>query len=540
MNKPHGWDSFEKISNGEISEEEFNGFQDLLRTDSELRKNYRRYTSMQSKLQDMAEGQTNEAVAWQNPEVISGQGQSGMKLVNFTGWLAAAAAIIIMLVIQRPGPVEVEVVDSEPAVMEEQQAEGVAVITKLVDVEFKDKVYRNGQAIGNQPFEITSGFVQLEFFCGATVVLEGPANLEPISAWKAVCHTGKLRAHVPPAAQGFTIKVDETDVVDLGTEFAIDVSGGKKSIQVFDGEVQLNSDKLDKHSITAGKAVDLDSEGNALNSQLEESKFIGMNDLYGLQVKKDIDAYKTWMNFSKDINTDPRLIAYYNFTQNDFKRRVLKNSSPKGQGLDGAIVGAAYATGRWGTKSALTFKRPGDRVRINIPGDYKSLTFSCWTKIDSLDRLYNSLYLTDSYQKGEPHWQIMNDGRLMFTTKVRDFNNKVKHLHSHKPSYSPVFWKPEYAGKWLHLGVRLDVEQQVVTHFVNGKVFSVHDIEPDYEVSFTRFGTGEIGNWGLPNKPDKYYAVRNLNGAIDEFAIFSEALSDEEIKNIFDKGNPYQ
>ncbi|MCM8531754.1 MAG: LamG domain-containing protein, partial [Lentisphaeraceae bacterium] len=254
------------------------------------------------------------------------------------------------------------------------------------------------------------------------------------------------------------------------------------------------------------------------------------------------EAYKTWQAFSKDQRTDPRLIAYYDFSQENFNRRVLKNSSPQGKGRDGAIVGAAAATGRWVGKSALTFKRPGDRVRINIPGEYTSLTFSCWTKIDSLDRLYNSLYLTDSYQVGEPHWQIMNDGRLMFTSRIRDYTEEKarKNLQTHKPAFSPKFWKAEYVGKWIHLAARLDVENQVITHFVNGKTFSVHPISEKYKVSKTRFGTGEIGNWGLPLKPDKYYAVRNLNGAIDEFAIFAAALSDEELKQIYDMGNPYK
>lgn len=540
MNKPHGWDTFEKITNGDISEEEFNEFQNQLRNDSELRKNYRRYMSMQSKLQDLAEGQANEAIAWQKPEKQVQSDKSRMKLINFTGWLAAAAAIIIMFVSQRSEPVEIEVTDSDPSQIEELTAEGLAVITKLVDVKFKNNIFKNGQAIGNESFEIESGIAQLEFFCGATVVLEGPANLELVSAWKAICHTGKLRAHVPPAAQGFTIKVDETDVVDLGTEFAIDANSENKSIQVFDGEVQLNSAKLNKFSITGGEAVNLDIRGNALAGVTTEDQFVGMNDLVGLQLEQDSSSFTKWQNFSKDLQRDPRLVAFYDFTQENFNRRVLKNNSVLGKSLDGAIVGAAAASGRWVTKSALTFKRPGDRVRISIPGDYKSLTFSCWAKIDSLDRLYNSLYLTDSYQQGEPHWQIMNDGRLMFTVKVRDYNNKTKHLHAHKPTYSPPFWKAEYAGKWLHLAVRLDLDNQSVTHFVNGSPFSAHQIEEDYKVSFTRFGTGEIGNWGLPNKPDKYYAVRNLNGAIDEFAIFSSALSDEEIKNIFNMGNPYQ
>jgi hypothetical protein len=206
----------------------------------------------------------------------------------------------------------------------------------------------------------------------------------------------------------------------------------------------------------------------------------------------------------------------------------------------GAIVGADIETGRWSKKSALSFKQPGDRVRLHIPGEYQSLTMMCWVKIYSLDREWNSLYLTDNYQVGECHWQIMRDGRLMFSTKIRDAWDPKTKASVHSPHFSPSIWNPELRGKWIHLAVRLDVENQMLTHFFNGQVWSRHPSKNNYELSQTRLGNGEIGNWGLPNKPDVSYAIRNLNGAMDEFAIFSEALSDEEIKNHFLIGNPYQ
>ena len=94
----------------------------------------------------------------------------------------------------------------------------------------------------------------------------------------------------------------------------------------------------------------------------------------------------------------------------------------------------------------------------------------------------------------------MNDGRLMFTTRVRDNTpeNRRKKLTQSLTGMVAELLESEYTGKWLHLAARLDVENQVITHFVNGKVFSVHPIHPDYHVTTTRFGTGEIGNWGLP------------------------------------------
>ena len=534
MNSEYDFEWFQKLQDDEVSKEDFDKFQTALREDAELRKTYRQYMRMNSHLTDMAEGQNQDSKAWEGKELK----KTPLKFIQYSGWLAAVAVLAIALVLpsspQVPGAAHVD-----PPVLKEETSKGVAIITESVNVKWKGEAYQTGQALGLKPIEIEEGILKIEFFCGAAVILEGPAKLEPISAWKAICHTGKLRANVPPAARGFTVQVDETDVVDLGTNFAIDATGAQKKIQVFEGEVELNSSKLQKHSITTGKSVSLDKDGNAITSDTISQDFMSLNELKGLRDKKDLQAYSNWLKFSEKLSQDSRLISYYSFTQKDFHRRVLKNSTPHGKERSGAIVGADQEVGRWPAKSALSFKQPGDRVRIHIPGEYKSLTFMCWVKIYSLDRDWNSLYLTDNYQVGECHWQIMRDGRLMFSTKIRDKYEKEQKLVPHIPNFSPSFWKPEYRGKWVNLVARLDVENQEVTHFFNGKPLSKHAMKKNYEVSTTRFGNGEIGNWGLPNKADTAYAIRNLNGAMDEFAIFSGALSDEEIFKIYEVGNPY-
>ncbi len=53
---------------------------------------------------------------------------------------------------------------------------------------------------------LESGLAQIEFYNGATVILEGPARLELVSRSEAYCASGKLRALVPPQAHGFTVR----------------------------------------------------------------------------------------------------------------------------------------------------------------------------------------------------------------------------------------------------------------------------------------------------------------------------------------------
>jgi len=156
-------------------------------------------------------------------------------------------------------------------------------------------------------------------------------------------------------------------------------------------------------------------------------------------------------------------------------------------------------------------------------------------KIDSLDRWYNSLFLTDGYNKGEPHWQILDTGQLYFS--VRPVEQGEKGPGDFK-ALSPPFWKPSLSGRWLHLATVYDVEGASVTHYLNGEVLCKDLVPGEKLVEETRIGTASIGNWSVPTQPDSRFAIRNLNGSMDEFALFEDALTDDEIREIYNNGKP--
>ena len=94
------------------------------------------------------------------------------------------------------------------------------------------------------------------------------------------------------------------------------------------------------------------------------------------------------------------------------------------------------------------------------------------------------------------------------------------------------------SGMGLHLATTYDVDAKKTTLYLNGKPLH-QEMIPDFQlVKETRIGMASIGNWSVPTKPDAHFAIRNLNGSIDEFAIFSAALSADEIAKIFEHGSP--
>lgn len=97
-----------------------------------------------------------------------------------------------------------------------------------------------GSSISPGKVELQSGLIQLEFYRGAVVIVEGPAELEFVNADRLICRRGRLRAHVPPQAEGFTVVSPNVEVLDLGTELGMHVARvDSAAVHEFDGKVEL-------------------------------------------------------------------------------------------------------------------------------------------------------------------------------------------------------------------------------------------------------------------------------------------------------------
>lgn len=412
---------------------------------------------------------------------------------------------------------------------------GIAILTKTANARWApDCDFERGEALQPGLLKLESGAAQVEFLCGATVIIEGPAELNLISAKEARVHKGRLRANVPPAARGFLLRVDELEVIDLGTEFGLSVGDHETQLDVFDGEVELHKANTTR-LVKAGESVIHTSSGS-LESSGRGPAYLDFQELQQRSESASSQKRVQSTQFVNQLKSDKRLLAFYSFNIASIDGRRLQNEAvPINRELDAAIVGTQTAFGRWDDHQALEFKQPADRVRMQISGQQTAITLSAWVKIDSLDRAFNSLFLTDGYDKGEPHWQILESGQLYFSVRP-----KAKR-ESGKPDFkvvSPPFFHPGLQGKWIHLAVSCDLKSRTVMHYLNGQVISRQQVPADQLPDSIQIGTASIGNWAAPTLPEEGFAIRNLNGSIDEFAIFADALSEHEIQEIFEYGKP--
>ena len=519
---------------GEMSPEEFEAMQDRMMASAEFRTVMRRYLSVDHSL---------EVLQGESPAESIREEKTILKFPSMIPLaIAASVAFFFGTFVMSwktddiPGPVAKD----EPKEEESPSAEGFAVVSGLFDVEWAgDSPTRvEGDTLGSEVIRLVSGTAEIKFFSGANMTVEGPAEILLKSAWEAECRDGLVRMQVPPAARGFKLQAPTTEIIDLGTEFGLSVRNGKGQVEVFDGEISIRHQGEEEQLLEKGAAFLLPDDGSSVATQKGGIVYPDASKFKEMAEEKRRNSREAWQSKRAELLKDDRLLAYYSFENTGSESLVPNLTVPRNPDTDGAIILAEPVTGRWaGMRSALEFRRPGSRVRVNLPGEFPAFTFMTWVRIDSLDRQYNALFMGDGYEDGEPHWQIREDGKLMLSVMIDDQRTLPNYPESrfHRVYFSPSIWDLSMSGQWLHIASVYDPGQRAVSHFVNGEKVSSEEITDEFLVKSLRIGNGEIGNWGEPFREDPNWAIRNLNGRMDEIAIFQAALSDEEIVKIFEE-----
>ncbi|MCR9116048.1 MAG: hypothetical protein NXI22_03760 [bacterium] len=412
----------------------------------------------------------------------------------------------------------------------EESDDGVAVLTRAVDAEWlSDNPPQTGSILSPGELKLAAGVIQVEFYSGVQLLVEGPADLEIRSVASVICREGKLRSFVPPNATGFSVLTPKFELVDLGTEFAVDVaSDGRSDVHVFDGEVELylpdGKRKPDNRQVLlGGDAMGWSTEGKKTPREATPEAFTSFEAIRHQEKMASDQRFENWQKWSHSLRDDSRLVARYDFQTNG--TTLIDSSATKAHGT---IIGCEWTSGRWPEKQALEFKRPGDRVRIDVPGEFDSLTISAWVRVDALPSRRQSLLLTDGYEMSRLHWQIGPEGELRIGSRGLSTTR-------HSKGYaSPPLITSRRVGVWNLVCSTYDQTTRTVTHWFNGNEVFTKSLEVDRPI---RIGAAEIGNWGIPLKPERR-AIRNFIGRIDELTIWNTALGKDEIKDLYHSSRP--
>jgi hypothetical protein len=263
---------------------------DLLARDDEARRRYRRlmavhtalhsaYASVaaQSGLEQSGLAQSASAPARPSHGTTPSMGRVAAAAVLVAG-LGLAATVGMVGFGRRPAPAAAAV----PAVAAVDRPLAVVTQTRFLNASTTGEPLVIGRPLAGSDLQIAGGAVALTLRNGVELLLEGPADFELLSELRAVLRAGTIVVKMPKGSNGFRVETATTDVLDLGTEFAVKVGvGAQTDVQVYDGAVLAASKPQGANGrfprrLEAGEAARFSSDrkGEAIDLPYEEERFI--------------------------------------------------------------------------------------------------------------------------------------------------------------------------------------------------------------------------------------------------------------------------
>ncbi len=383
----------------------------------------------------------------------------------------------------------------------EEAGRGVARLAQSAEAVWSDSAPSSGSMLSRGELRLTSGAALIEFFSGARLLIEAPCHLDLVSSNAVFLHAGKVNAHVPPQARGFTIDSDTLKLVDHGTDFGfIAQNRAAAEVHVFNGEVEVQPAGQAARRLTTGEAALV--ENSALKPIAADRRAFLDEATLDQRAGARLNA---WRQASEALQSDPALLMHQTFETREHKNAV--------------VVGCERTTGRWSDKDALAFRSEGDRVRFTVEKPLQAITLLAWVKVEALERWQNVLLSSDAESPGSLHWHITKRGELRLEI-ARDLGRRYSDWEA--VNSAPVI----KTGRWTLLATTFD--GQTIRHYADGQLVGSG-------ASFTppvmHIGTAELGNW-------RGATQRHLAAAMDEFAALDRVLSEDEIRHWFENGRP--
>jgi hypothetical protein len=471
-----------------------------------------------------------------------------------SGWLASylVATVILgmglaaMAIVPMSQPTQVAI--HIQRAMEQKRtvvprADIVGRITGMVDCKLNDsEEVVNGDHVSlGKKYSLASGLMEITYDTGAKVILQGPVTYEVESKNGGFMAVGKLTGKIEtPQAKGFAVRTPTALVTDLGTEFGVEVGNDDRThSHVFQGIVDVQP--LAAHGVS-GKAMRLTVNESAVVERqagiasptirrvaVNPTSFIRSEQFAkaskGPPQSNRNAAFERWWAYSQQLRRDPSLLAYYDFQQRKGDPTVLPNVAANGDSSrDGRIENARWTNGRIPGKQALVFNGLNDTVRVTIPQTTGDLTLAAWVEFYSMpDRIASGL-LMSIHCNTDPqatHWQVGENGHLSLSNGGMLLKSEPSAIGDNELRH------------WVHLACAYDSKTSSARAFVNGRMIAERTIR-----STVPFCVGEafIGRWdpGSSDSPD----IRQFRGCMDELVIVGRALTNDEVRCMYDVGVP--
>ena len=422
------------------------------------------------------------------PKIITVEKNTLSKLLAIAALLAVS--LVSLAVILKPD--KKSSTDNFVEVLENFPAKITAASADLL-WEKEEKNLSTGDGLEKGWYRLKQGTLDVVFESGAEVSIKGPAYFAVVSSMQSFLEYGDVSVYAPESARNFTIKAPTMDVVDLGTKFSLSINpeDGESKVNVTEGLVNLHlkspSEEKRLQSLAAGSKANLDSNGKLLSVE-GESK--------------------------------PSLLAHYTF--DDLKGGVVKDSS--GNDLPGQLVGKM--------ENLLT---------EGVAGKALDLSGEQYVDISShLQKLPKNHFTVSAWVKNPVNMVFsMSDGTKHNRLQFERYKNRVLYGWQKGKFFDPIYAIVDWEdNKWYHMAftysgghISLYRDGVELTSNTQGRL-NTRALGP---IDFSNLNRAHIGVLvkGTPSKPFPD-SIQKLMGQIDDFQIYSSALTPEQMKFLYE------
>jgi hypothetical protein len=438
---------------------------------------------------------------------------------------ALAAAFLVMWLRPRPEPAGPAAAPVTPPY--------VAVVVKLDGAVWEPSEQAppsEGSPLATGQHRLRAGRVTLTFFNGVMLSLQGPADLDLISVERIFCQQGKLRARVPAGAQGFTVLAPGAAVVDLGTEFGLNVATeGKAELMVFEGKAEVSVLNAEGHTLSsellnAAQAVEVDpGAGRIRDLAAAPEQFVAAPELIP-------PALVLGAGYADEIRKS-RPLGYWRFES--MADGLLPSELPGGPPL--RSTGPVALAGAPGDNRCVVFGPTKAEQHLVMDGS--------WTPPRDTGHAVEAWALAEEFNAGT----LFNltsrvEERAQDHTLILELTGRSHHL-VHDPCRVRYLdrWPPGRTGgvnvfsrgmyipyRWHHL-----VAQKLrdrLELYMDGELVGSAPAEADEATLPCRVMVGRLKHGRQPTLDQ----IRQFVGRLDELAIYDHPLAAEEIRRHYE------
>lgn len=400
------------------------------------------------------------------------------------------------------------------------QATPIATIAKSIGT----KKFTTHSQVFSGDFTLEKGYTELTLTNGVRLTLEAPIKLDFKNPDLIHLYKGNLVANVPEQAIGFTVLTPSSEIIDLGTEFAVGVSDtGASEVHVMQGEVKARP--------------------------LKEQKFVNLykDDARAFSAEQQMSIIESDpMRFRRSLPgespEDPDFLHWSFDDQTDF-------TTAKGNGFDvsqfsGELKalkdgqGPKYENGQFGKALFFNGKDAYVETAFKGIGGTEPRTVAFWAKIPE-DFTINNGYGMISWGLHEPGkaWQISPNplkregplGRLRIGTMQAPVVGQTDLRDRRWHHIAIVMYGGNEVDTSTHILLYIDGQLENTSHKAVQRIDTILDHKKSRPLIFGR-------NMAFANDESKM-GQKFFRGWLDEIFIFDAALDQEQIQSLMNSNS---